>query len=125
MSLRSVCVCFIMHKTCNPVDLILRKLTQRVPLVEQELLLTVPKNLSSRPVFNLARSLVFCAVLKQSLFAFLYLFLLPLYRLVLRFIAFYYPFCIFKLSFHVFSRIPYQRKQTKTRPILLLTAYLS
>ena len=62
------------------------RLTQRVPLVEQELL-TLPEHLSSPPVFSgvirVTRSLVLCVMFCRSLFVLLYFFLLGIVLSVL------------------------------------------
>jgi hypothetical protein len=57
--------------------------TQRVPLVEQELL-TLPEHLNLLSVFSgirVARSLVFCVVFSRLLFVLLSFFFWQLYRL--------------------------------------------
>ena len=58
---------------------------------------SLPEHVSSLPGFSLAKSLVFCVVICRSLFVLLHFLLLFILLSVLRFMAFSYTFCIFKL----------------------------
>jgi hypothetical protein len=84
------------------------RVTQRVPLVEQELVIR-PKYLSSDSVFNgvrVARSLVFCAMLCRSLFVLLSFFLWPMCCLSidLRILITWYIQTLLMYAYHAMQR---------------------
>ena len=98
-----------------PITGFVTRLTQRMPLVEQELL-TLPGNLKSPPILSevsVTRSLVLCIMFYRSLFVLLFFFLWPMH-----FLSFFFRFTDSDYSFGIINHFSQLTTHQSTQHLL-------